>query len=115
MLKRWSFILYALLLLLIFSACGGVDFFSQSDDVPPAIQMMPELAGYDVVEGETLTTYLSTVGGGAALLSGHPELAAGIALADGVASCYQEAGAVRIRLYSNQEMALEAGGVAIAG
>ena len=45
----------------------------------PVEDMLPELSGYTVVEGEVLTDYIGTVSGGAALLVGHPELAAAIA------------------------------------
>ncbi len=82
--------------------------------VPPAVEMLPDLPGYNVVEGETLTGYIGKLSGGAALLAGQPELAALVTAVDQVISCYQEVGAARARLYSHQANPLSAGTVAIA-
>jgi hypothetical protein len=82
---------------------------------PPAAEtLLPKLPGYITAEGQTLTSYIGKLSGGAALLSGQPELAATLAAVDGIISCYQQVGAVRARLYSNQAMPLSAGTVAIA-
>lgn len=82
--------------------------------VPPAVEMLPELEGYTVIEGQTLTDHISKLSGGAALLTGHPELAAMVAAVDNVISCYQQVGAARARVYSNNEYPLSSGAVAIA-
>ena len=100
-----------LALLLLASACNVI---SPPPPEPPAAAMLPDLPGYRVVEGQTLTNYLSTVAGGAALLAARPELAALVATVDEVSGCYQEVGAARARLYSNEEEPLTAGAVAIA-
>jgi hypothetical protein len=76
--------------------------------------MLPNLDGYNTVEGQTLTAYISTVSGGAALLSGQPQLAGTIAAVDQIVQCYQEVGAVRARVYNSQADPLLAGAVAIA-
>ena len=81
---------------------------------PPAAALLPDLPGYTVVEGETVTSFIGTLSGGAALLAGHPELAAAITAVDGVVGCYQQVGAARARVYSNQAAPLTAGAVAIA-
>lgn len=81
---------------------------------PPAAALLPDLPGYAVVEGQTLTSFIGKLSGGAALLAGQPELAAAIAALDGVVGCYQQVGAARARVYSNQAAPLTAGAVAIA-
>ncbi len=79
----------------------------------PAAELLPDLPGYNTVEGERLTDYIGKLGGGAALLAGRPELALAIAAVDQVIDCYQEVGAVQARAYSKQEDPLSAGVVAI--
>jgi hypothetical protein len=81
---------------------------------PPAAEMLPDLPGYDVVEGQLLTEYISKLGEGAALLAGQPELAAAVLAVDQIIGCYQDVGAARARVYSDEEMPLSAGAVAIA-
>jgi hypothetical protein len=85
----------------------------QNPPVPPAEELLPDLQGYNTVEGETLIDYISKLSGGAALLAGQPELAVAIAAVDQVVGCYQEVGAVKARAYSNQEAPLSAGIVAL--
>jgi hypothetical protein len=79
----------------------------------PAAELLPDLPGYDTVEGERLTDYIGKLSGGAALLAGQPELALAIAAVDQVIDCYQEVGAVQARAYSKQGDPLSAGVVAI--
>ena len=76
--------------------------------------MLPTLSGYNEVEGQTLTGYIGKLSGGASLLTGQPELAAAFTAVDAIVGCYQQVGAVRARLYSNQASPLSAGAVAIA-
>jgi len=102
------------LILLLLSACSLLPAFEQPTRVPPAAEMLPDLPGYTIVEGQTLTSYISTLSGGAALLAGQPELAAMVAAVDRVISCYQQVGAARARIYSDQANPLSAGTVAIA-
>jgi hypothetical protein len=98
----------ALVLLAACNALGG------GPVEAPAASMLPDLAGYNTVEGQTLTEYIAGVSGGAALLTGQPQLAAVVAAVDEIAGCYQDVGAARFRVYSRQEAPLEAGAVAIA-
>ena len=88
--------------------------FGPASGEPPAARMLPTLPGYSTIEGQTLTDYISTLSEGAALLAGQPELAITVAAVDQVASCYQEVGGVRARVYSNEQEPLMAGAVAIA-
>ena len=103
----------ALILLLLLAGCSVI---TGGDDTaePPAATMLPDLEGYNTVEGQTLTRYISTATGGAALLTGQPQLAASIAVVDEIVQCYQEVGAVRARVYNSQADPLTAGAVAIA-
>lgn len=103
-----------LALLLLASACDALSPAPATPAEPPAATMLPDLPGYNVVEGQTLTDYLNTVAGGAALLAGQPELAAVVAVVDEIGGCYQDVGAARARLYSNADAPLTAGAVAIA-
>ncbi len=80
----------------------------------PAAEMLPDLPGYNTVEGQLLTDYISSLSEGASLLAGQPELAATALAVDQIISCYQEIGAVQSRVYSNKEMPLSVGTVAIA-
>lgn len=109
---RLLLLLILALLLLLVTACDALSPSPPAE--PPAAAMMPDLPGYNVVEGQTLTGYLNTVAGGAALLAGQPELAALVAAVDEIGGCYQEIGAARARLYSNADTPLTAGAVAIA-
>lgn len=106
-------IVCALVLVCLLSGCGLIG-LGQPAQTPPAVEMLPDLPGYTVVEGQTLTNYISTLSGGAALLAGQPELAALVAAVDRVIACYQEVGAARARIYSDQANPLSAGTVAIA-
>jgi hypothetical protein len=97
------------------SGCDLIPGFgNQPTSVPPAVEMLPDLPGYTVTEGQTLTDYISKLSGGAALLAGQPELTAAVAAIDGIVGCYQKVGAVRARIYSDQSNPLSAGTVAIA-
>jgi len=75
---------------------------------------LPDLPGYNTVEGQTLTGYLSNLAEGAALLGRQPELAEKANAIDQIMTCYQNTGAIQAQLYSNQEVPLSAGVVAIA-
>ena len=110
--RRWIYLLIiAAVVLGGASLLLGID---RSTPSPTAEDMLPDMPGYNVVEGESLTDYVSTVSGGAALLAGQPELALLAAGVDHVVSCYQDAGAIQTQLYSDQAQATSAGVVAIA-
>lgn len=107
-------LLYGFLLLALLSGCEFIPGLGKKTEMAPAEKLLPTLSGYDAIEGETLTGYISNLSEGAALLAGHPELSVTIAGVDKVVTCYQEIGAVKARVYSNQEEPLEAGVAAIA-
>ncbi len=98
----------------LLSGCDLLPGSGGSTPQPPAVTMLPDLPGYTVVEGQTLTSYIGKLSGGAALLTGQPELAATLTVVDAIIGCYQQIGAVRARVYSNQAEPLSAGAVAIA-
>jgi hypothetical protein len=105
-------------LALLVALLSGCDFISgllqPKPEVPPAVEMLPDLPDYTVVEGQTLTDYIGTLSEGAALLTGHPEMAALALGVDKFIGCYQNVGAVQARVYSNKENPISAGAVAIA-
>ena len=87
---------------------------SQPTGTPPVVQLMPDLSGYHVVEGQAIQEYILGLAEGAALITGHPELTALIARVDRVIACYQEVGAVNARIYSDESWPLSSGTIAIA-
>jgi len=106
--------LCALTLIALLSGCDLLAPSPKPSAEPPAATMLPNLPGYTTVEGQTLTGYINKLSGGAALLSGNPELTVMLAAVDRVITCYQQVGAVRARVYSNQAQPLSAGAVAVA-
>ena len=109
MLKSSVYVLSIMIMAFLLVSCIG-----GSSGEPPAAKMLPTLADHTTVEGQTITDYLSKVGGGAAMLAAQPQVVAGIAATDAVIGCYQEVGAVRARVYSNNANPLSVGAVAIA-
>ncbi|HRQ36524.1 MAG TPA: hypothetical protein PLD25_01240 [Chloroflexota bacterium] len=77
-----------------------------------AATLLPELDGYNTIEGQSFTDALTTLGV-MTTLAGQPELGAPIAAVSGVVSCYQEAGAVSARVYSDQSEPRNSGIVAV--
>jgi hypothetical protein len=81
---------------------------------PPVVQLMPDLPGYRVIEADALQDHIVALADGAALLSGNPEMVALIEKADGVITCYRNAGAINLRIFSYESFPLSAGAIAIA-
>jgi hypothetical protein len=98
-------------LLVVASVLLGIDRSGPEEN--PAADLLPDLPGYNMVEGDLLTDYIGKLSGGAALLVGQPELAAAIVAVDQVIGCYQDVGAVEARVYSLEDDPLSAGVVAI--
>ena len=104
-----------MMLVTLLSGCDVLaDLLGTATETPRTVEMLPDLPGYTIVEGQLLTDYLSTFSEGASLLVGQPELAALVVGVDQIIGCYQEVGAVQARVYSNEEKPLSAGAVAIA-
>lgn len=104
-----SFIVFVavIMLLMVAVAC---DVLNRSTG--EAASLLPVLPGYHTVEGESFTDALTTIGV-MATLAGQPELGAPIATVSGVVSCYQEAGAVNARVYSDENEPRNSGVVAV--
>jgi hypothetical protein len=113
MLKTGTKLFLAITLLAFSGGCDQPPAPSTPTTEPPAAALLPTLPGYTQIEGQTITSYLGKLSEGAALLTSHPELAATIAAVDGIIGCYQQVGAVRARIYSDQASPLSAGTVAI--
>jgi hypothetical protein len=94
------------------TACDGDK--SKATQVPPVVQLMPDLPGYHVVEARAVQEYIAGLAEGGTLLIGHPELAALLVKVDSVIACYQEVGAINARIFSDEAFPLSAGAVAIA-
>lgn len=108
--KRVVFV--TVLVVLTTSACGLGG--AKPTGTPPAVQLMPDLPGYKVVEGVAVQDYIKNLADGAALLSGNPGLLFLIEKVDGAIECYQEVGAVNMRIYSDEAFPLSSGAIAIA-
>ncbi len=78
-----------------------------------ATALLPDVPNTTIVEGETITQFLSKLSDGAALTAGHPELIPVIQRVESTASCYQNTGAVALRTYTDKTLPLYAGIVAI--
>lgn len=105
---------FAMVVVALLSSCDLLPRPAMPTGEPPAAAMLPKLSGYNTAEGQTLTSYIGKLSGGASLLTGNPQLAATLTVVDAIIGCYQEVGAVRARLYSSQTSPLSAGTVAIA-
>ncbi|MBV7338564.1 hypothetical protein KFU94_62160 [Chloroflexi bacterium TSY] len=117
----WRLILF-LSTVVFFTACSSTNDDGPEDrdgtvqitpEQPQAERLLPHLPHYRTIEGQTITDFVGTLAEGGALLAGHPELASGISVVDGIVGCYQDVGAVRARVYSNEQTPLSAGAVAI--
>ncbi len=76
-----------------------------SSDAAAAQQYVPDLPGYLSTDATSVTGALSTITGGASLISGNPITAAMIAQLDGMVSCYSSVGAVAAKIYAQVDIA----------
>ena len=79
-----------------------------------AKDLLPDVPNTTVVEGQTLTQFLAKLADGASLAAANPELIPVIQRIETSATCYQDAGAIALRTYSDKAFPLYAGIVAIA-
>jgi hypothetical protein len=75
-----------------------------SNDPSAAQQFLPNLAGYNRTNAESLTSAVTSISGGAALISGNPLLAALITRIDTMMQCYQNVGAVAASVYTQADL-----------
>jgi hypothetical protein len=73
-------------------------------DPAAAQSFLPTIPGYATIEARSLSEALSTVSGGAALLSGNAVLAGLVTRIDGMMQCYQNVGAVAARIYTEANL-----------
>jgi hypothetical protein len=104
---------FVLMFMLLFVLIGCNLMGGSDGEAGEAAELLPDLPGYNTVEGESFTDALTTLGV-MATLAGQPELGAPIATVSSVVSCYQEAGAVSARVYSDQAEPRNSGVVAVA-
>ncbi|HET7091313.1 MAG TPA: hypothetical protein VFL17_21980 [Anaerolineae bacterium] len=78
-----------------------------------AESMLPDVPNTTIVKGQTIAEYIASLSSGATLLSGNAPLVAAIEFAQGAINCYQEIGAVAVRIYSDNAFPLSSGMVVI--
>jgi hypothetical protein len=69
-----------------------------------AQSFLPDIAGYSRTDASSITSAITSLGGGASLISGNPALAAGIAKIDDMIQCYQRVGAVAANIYTENNI-----------
>ncbi len=77
-----------------------------------AAELLPELDGYTTIEGQSFTDALTTLGV-MTTLAGQPQFGGPIAGVSAIVGCYQEAGAVSARVYSDPNIPQNSGIVAV--
>lgn len=116
MFKRITWVLAALSLLLMVSACGALGTGStgdSSDDAEAAQSFMPEITGYTSVQAADIKTALSTISQGGAAATGNLPAAFLINRLDAFITCYNEVGAVDARVYASLSVPPTVGALAV--
>ncbi len=75
-----------------------------ASDASAAQQFVPDLPGYISTNASNITDAVSTISGGASILTGNPITAAMIAQIDGMITCYQSVGAVAAKIYAEPNL-----------
>jgi hypothetical protein len=78
-----------------------------------AAALLPDIPTANIVEGRTLTEFLSSLPGSQALKTSFPQVFTAAEFVDQVTGCYQKIGAVAVRVYSDKQFPLSSGTVAI--
>lgn len=81
-----------------------------ASDAAAAQQFVPDLPGYISTNATSISSAVSTITGGASILTGNPVAAALIAQIDGMIACYQNVGAVAAKIYAEPDIAAVAQG-----
>ena len=81
-----------------------------SSDPAAAQQYVPDLPGYVSTNAANISSAVSTISGGASILTGNPIGAVMIAQIDGMISCYQQVGAVAAKVYAQADIVSVASG-----
>ena len=78
-----------------------------------ATALLPEVPNTTVVEGQSISDFITKLADGAALMAASPQLIPLIEKAQGSLTCLQQIGAVAVRTYTDKTFPLSAGFVAI--
>lgn len=116
MLKRMTWVLMTLSLLLLVTACGALGTGSTGDsaDDPEAAQsFIPEISGYTSVKAADIKSALATISQGGAAATGNLPAAFLINRLDAFISCYNEVGAVDARVYASIAVPPTVGALAV--
>jgi len=103
-----------LALVLVVSGCQTV---GTVDDSAAAQQFLPNVAGFDVSNADSIVDALTAAGAGGALASGNVPAAVAIERADTVLQCLQDTGSLTARMYVEAQprgIVPEAGAVMVA-
>ncbi len=70
-----------------------------------AQSFLPDVSGYTRTNADNITDAITSVGGGASLISGNAALAAAVAKIDSMIQCYQNVGAVAAHVCTENNLA----------
>jgi hypothetical protein len=101
----WTRVILLTMLLVITAACTPTR--------GSATDMLPNVPNTKVVEGQSITQFISSLADGAALTAGNPELVLVIKRIESTLKCFQDNGAVGVRTYTDLTFPLSAGIVVI--
>ncbi|MBL8130432.1 MAG: hypothetical protein JNL42_01135 [Anaerolineae bacterium] len=112
MLKKQAFLIVLMALLAACSQLGGAGNLvpttgDTANDASAVQRFIPNLTamGYTSIEAQNVQTALSSVTGGASLITGNPAAAALVAQIDGMITCYRGVGALDARVYYQANIA----------
>ncbi len=99
----WKKTVALIICLIAISGCSLVASTGDSKtDATAAQNFIPEIAGYNMSDADSIVDAVSSVSGGASLLSGNAVLAGAVAKIDDMINCYQEVGAVTAQIYTQK-------------
>ena len=109
---RKSALLVLIIAVLAVSACsvvGGSNLVPTTGDTAfdpsSAARFVPDLPGYISTNASSITDAITTVSGGASVLTGNLVSAAMIAQIDGMIQCYQNTGSMAAKVYVQADVA----------
>ncbi|MFN8373454.1 MAG: hypothetical protein U0694_11340 [Anaerolineae bacterium] len=86
--------------MLLMAACNLGATGDTANDSAAAQRFLPTVTGYTASNATSISSALSTIGGGASALTGNPALTVAIAQIDSMIQCYQNVGAVAAQVYT---------------
>jgi hypothetical protein len=97
MLKRIALIA---LCALVAAACSLSATGDTANDAAAAQRFLPTVTGYTASNATSISSALSTIGGGASALTGNAAISVAISRIDSMITCYQSVGAVSAQVYT---------------